>query len=200
MIRPPAFRSPPHRRPPVASAGVTLVELLVTLAVLAIVLALGAPQLGSFLTNRAVVAHTSLFASDLRFARSEALKRGQTVTLCAAATITPPACTNAPGDAGFANGWIVFADPNANGTIDDTDTVLRIQQPVTDRMASITSGQYAFSFVNIGITLSGAANLTFTPKGSSQDVTAYSRAVCVARTGRAKVMPAGQTGERACGN
>src|SRR5438874_13781183 len=59
---------------------------------------------------------------DLQYARSEAIKEGQTVTTCVSADGT--GCT---GGTAWANGWIVFSDPNANATVDAGETVLRVQ-------------------------------------------------------------------------
>lgn len=108
--------------------GVTLIELLVTLSVAAILLGIAVPSLRDFLvTNRLSSASTELVGA-LSMARSEAIKRVTTVTVCKSANGV--ACTTAGG---WDQGWIVFVDGNTQGTIDGVgaaaDTPLRVGSP-----------------------------------------------------------------------
>lgn len=163
--------------------GLTLIELLVTVAVVGVLLAVGVPGMGSFMAKRAAASYADQFATDMRFTRSEALKRGVPTTLCAAAANNPQACSDAVGDTGMVNGWLVFADRNGNGTVDDNDTVLRVQQSVADRLASATSTRgYVFTFLTMGMMVQQNAIFTFTPKGSSGSQN--QKVMCINRTGR----------------
>ncbi|KQW36095.1 hypothetical protein ASC76_15320 [Rhizobacter sp. Root404] len=60
---------------------------------------------------------------DLKFARSEAMKRGQPVSICPSTDGTT--CLS---DNSWQNGWIVFYDQNASATVDGTDVILRRRQ------------------------------------------------------------------------
>jgi type IV fimbrial biogenesis protein FimT len=62
--------------------GVTLIELLVTISIAAILLALGVPSMGDFLRSNRVSGATNDLAAMLYLARSEAVKRGANVTVC----------------------------------------------------------------------------------------------------------------------
>ena len=90
--------------------GLTLIELMVTLAVAIILVAVGMPLFtGIAANNRATTQVNSLMAGIL-LARSEATKRGETVTICPVddpASINPPACG---GNGDWVNGWTVFFD------------------------------------------------------------------------------------------
>lgn len=111
-----------------ARRGVTLVELVVTLAVLAILVALAAPGLQGFVASRAAGGGADDLQAALRAARAEALKRGQSVALCATddPNASDPDCN---GSEDWSKGWLAFVDVAANGTLDAVDTVIRVGHP-----------------------------------------------------------------------
>lgn len=61
--------------------GLTLIELMVTLGVLAIVLAVGAPQLGNISSGNKATTVVNQLNGDLAYARSEAATRNRAITL-----------------------------------------------------------------------------------------------------------------------
>ena len=96
--------------------GFTLIELMTTLSVLAISLALAAPALSGLIRSNRVRAAQGELVSSLMLARSEAARRGVAVGVEAKA--------DAAGG-GFARGWTVWIDANANGTLDTGEATLR---------------------------------------------------------------------------
>ena len=62
--------------------GLTLIELLVTIAILAILLAIAVPNFIKFLQNSRLVGQTKDLVTALNYARSEAIKRGVRVSVC----------------------------------------------------------------------------------------------------------------------
>ncbi len=81
-------------------SGVTLVELLVVLAVFAILLGFGVPSFRATIeTNRIATVSNDLVAA-LHFARSEAVRRGEDVTLCS--SNDQSSCSGA-----WVDGWVV---------------------------------------------------------------------------------------------
>lgn len=100
--------------------GFTLVELMVTLAVLAILLVVAVPNLTVFIQNSRLASQTSGLVGDLNFARSEAVKRGSPVSLCASAD--GASCS---GALTWETGWVVFNDVNANNAVDAAE-LLRV--------------------------------------------------------------------------
>jgi len=182
------------------SQGFTLIELMVTVAVVALLVVLGAPNLSRFMLDRSVATATDTFVSDLRYARSEALKRGQTVSVCIASTpdADTRSCAAAAGTAGYAAGWLVFVDLNGDGALGNTDTVLRVQQSLATRLTGATSNNAAtakaFTFMNNGLSTAAQSGVTFTPNTTDTAVSSsIQRMVCVARTGRARITAAGAT-------
>lgn len=119
----------PHIQNPggrLQAAGFTAIELMVTLAVIAILLAITAPSFVSFTQANRVAAEVNTLAGDLQFARAEAIKEGQPVSLCVA-NAAGTACDTTKNT--WQNGWIVFSDPNGNQSVDPGDLVLRRQIP-----------------------------------------------------------------------
>lgn len=63
------------------NAGLTLIELIVTLAVISILLVLGVPQFKSTTSNSRLTTAINTLTGDLAFARTEAIKRGISVAV-----------------------------------------------------------------------------------------------------------------------
>ena len=63
--------------------GFTLIELIVTVSVLAIVLAVGVPSFQNVVKNSRITGQTNDFLTAVNYARSEAVKNGETLILCA---------------------------------------------------------------------------------------------------------------------
>ncbi|MBI5925441.1 MAG: GspH/FimT family pseudopilin [Aquabacterium sp.] len=150
-----------------AHKGFTLVELMVTVAIVAILASVGAPQLRAFLVKQQVRSDVDRLTTAIHMARSEALKRSGPVSICplADASSSTPSC-KAKGDVvlgSWSQGWMVFVDyPNSSGALgayeSDTDTILLVEQgtragavATADKTASMT-----FQAVGIGTGLSGS--------------------------------------------
>lgn len=113
----------PGRR--AGQGGFNLVEIIVTVAIVAALAALATPGIKAFVARRAVNAAVSDLASDYRFARSEALKRSSHVAICRSPNGRSCGDAGAPGS--WHDGWIVFTDPNQNRQVDDGEEILRVQ-------------------------------------------------------------------------
>lgn len=104
-------------------AGFTLLELMVAITVLGILLAIGAPSFTRMIRDNRVAAQTNDLITALTVARSEATKRGTSVSVCAAGN-NPPTVCGAANNASWQLGWIIFADRVTPGVIDvDTDII-----------------------------------------------------------------------------
>ena len=92
-----------------STKGFSLIELIVTLAVASVVIALALPSFQRLMQSNRVAAIGDEFSSALTFARMEALKRSQRVSICA--SDDGVACT-----ADWNDGYIVFVDTAASDT------------------------------------------------------------------------------------
>jgi type IV fimbrial biogenesis protein FimT len=102
--------------------GVTLLELMTAIAVLAILAGVGVPAFTSVVRNSQISAESGNLITALNLGRSEALKRGMRVSVCGAAAAN--ACTD---DSDWSQGWLVFTDEFGDiGVIDAQDVVLQV--------------------------------------------------------------------------
>lgn len=107
------------RRARPRSAGFSILELMVALTVLAIGLGIAVPSFTDMARRNRLATQTNGLMSTLAIARSEAVKRGISVTVCPAATAVDTA-DQCSFDTNWAeNGWIVFTD--AVGDIGEVD-------------------------------------------------------------------------------
>lgn len=161
---------PSPRAPAPRAHGFTLVEMLVVLTIGAILAAIAIPTFNATIAGaRTFDAITSLQAA-LDLARSEAIRRGTTVTLCRVAdpAADPPVCTMAAGAFGandWMAGWVVFVDNSVGGTvgtIDAAELVVFRQPPLAAAAATravMVSGIGAVSYNNLGQRPAAARNV-----------------------------------------
>ena len=109
-----------------AHSGFTLTELVTVVAIVGILLAIGAPSYRYVTTSNRMSAEVNGLLGDLEFARAEAVKEGQTVTAC---TSSDGATCLIGNNTAWDSGWIVFSDPNGNAVVDPGEAVLRTQRP-----------------------------------------------------------------------
>lgn len=100
--------------------GFTLIELIVTLSVAAILLALAIPSFTSAINQNRLASLGNDMLASLQGARMEAIRRNSRAVLCR----SDDGASCAAGAQW--NGWITFVDTNANGAVDGRDTVLQV--------------------------------------------------------------------------
>lgn len=100
--------------------GFTLVELMITLAVLAILTGLVAPGLRGFIVANRLASESNDVMGALGLARAEAVRRGRRVILCPVDVSDGKPITSTCIDLGSGTwqGWMVFEDTNSNGARD----------------------------------------------------------------------------------
>ncbi len=84
--------------------GFSLVELMVTIAVLAILLAIGIPSFAPLIASNRLTSATNELIASLQTARTEAIRRNARITVCPAA----PSATACSGN--WRDGWMAFLD------------------------------------------------------------------------------------------
>lgn len=99
-----------------APAGFTLLELIVTLAIVGLLAAFAAPNMGTIIRNHRITTLTNEVLTELKLARSEAIKRGVPVRICTTDGASTPLACNDSKD--WHEGRAVYVDSNTNGTND----------------------------------------------------------------------------------
>ena len=184
-----------------------MIELMVVIAIIAILTTLAAPSFVRLIQSNAMSGSVNTFMADLRFARSESIRIGGGVIMCRSEAPEAANATCGTGDGtagnGWVSGWIVFHDKNGNGdrnfNIDPVvnDTLLRIQGPITalnsimERGGGSSSTKFKFTATGRLLNVSSATTLQFGGNPTfSNDV---QRVVCVSLGGRARIAGNGTT-------
>ena len=148
--------------PKTASTGYTIIELAIVMTIVAILTAIGVPSFKYVTASNRIASEINGLLGDMQFARSEAVKEGQTVTVCASATPYTQ-CTGSPGGSSWQNGWIVFLDANGNKTVDAGEAILRVQPAFsgTDTFVANPATFVAITYNRMG----------YAPTGSPTNIT-----------------------------
>jgi type IV fimbrial biogenesis protein FimT len=151
-------------------------------------LGVGALAFGHLLRSTHLTTQVNTLIADLYFARSEAVKRGRSVTLCK--SDSGVACTE---DSVWHDGWIIITDDNGDGELDGDDQVLRVGAKLeggttlTFSAWGVGTGKYV-SYAASGMTMK---NGTF--RFCNVDGPKYARAVILIQSGRVRTSSAGVT-------
>lgn len=160
--------------------GITLVEMITTLAVAGIALAVLAPSWSGLSDRSRITTTANQLLTHLRYARNEAVTRNGWVTLCPSDDGT--GCSGDPR--GWQRGYLVFVDSDGNRARSSGETLLRRQDALLPGMRLFsTDGRPAVRFRADGASWSG--NTTFSIC-LGEDTTA-NRAVVLYGSGRARV-------------
>jgi type IV fimbrial biogenesis protein FimT len=157
--------------------GFTILELMITIAIVSILVAVAVPSFNSMMISNSVTRDQDTFFSLLLTARSEAVKRGRTVSVCQSSNLT--ACDST---ASWTDGAIVFFDANADGDIDTGDVVLRINEKLQSSVNLAFTGGDHLTFNSLGQAEGNVGTFTFTHSNGSD----YTRTISLSTTGRVR--------------
>jgi type IV fimbrial biogenesis protein FimT len=183
--------------------GFTLIELMVVVAIMAILTTIAAPSFVRVIQSSTMSSNVNTFLGDVRFARSEAIRRGGGVVMCRSddPEAASPVCGagSGPGGNGWVSGWIIFHDLNNSGTKTALEPLLRVQSAITSMDSIVESGgssstKFRFTATGRMLNLNSATSIQFGGGNYDADV---QRMVCVNLGGRARI--AGN-GNSACGS
>lgn len=127
------------------STGFTLIEMMITVILMAIVVNLVMPLEQVAEAFKLDYLNQRIYSSAA-LARSEAIKRAEIVSVCQS-----DAGVACDAGANWANGWVIFVNPNNNNAIDAGEEIIRVYNQVNSP---------------VNITWDSGQRLTFIPRGS----------------------------------
>ena len=161
----------------VPARGLTLIELLITLAVAAVLLGIAVPTMAAFLAESRITAKSNVVMAHVQYARHSAITLRANVVACPGADHL--GCN---GSNRWDLGWIVFIDRNNNGRPASPDDLLRII-PAEQQLLIHSAGRTRVRFQPTG----GAFGTNLTIRVCDPSGRAQPRAVVVSNPGRARV-------------
>jgi type IV fimbrial biogenesis protein FimT len=126
-------------------SGFTLTELVVTMSVAAILLAIAIPSFKYVTVSNRISTELNGLVGDLQYARSLAIKQGLQVTVCI--STDGKSCGGAVVGSTWQSGWIVFLDSNGNQFVDVGESVMRTQPPFSSTDTFEPAGATALTAV-----------------------------------------------------
>ena len=121
------------------SAGFTLIELVMTVAIAAIMLTLAVPSFNDTIRNNRLTTAANNMMAGINTARAEAIRRGRLVSIC-------PSADGATCSADWSAGWMVYLEKDTvkMGSAPDIDTVLQVNDATTKTVLTRTAGTKAY--------------------------------------------------------
>ncbi|MBV8620355.1 MAG: GspH/FimT family pseudopilin [Curvibacter sp.] len=181
---------------PGLTRGFTLLELLVTMAILAIVLAIGVPSFRYIIYSSRISNEVNALVGSLQYARGEAIKRGQSVAVCASSD--GATCSGATS---WVNGWLVFVDVNGSTTQDTGEPVIQVQAAYSggDSFSTSTTppngsnnGMFVYNREGLLTYPGGNSVVTLKPANAGTS-TNWTRCLQISRLGQLTIFTGGQT-------
>jgi len=168
----------------VCARGFTLSEMLITLAVAAVLLSAAVPSVSVFLQNNRIKSHTYALLNDITLARGETVRQGAPVFLCRTANPTAAAPVCGGTNLTWTSGWLVYV--NIGGDFDFqplSDTLLKTGASASGGVAikSDSTANRWLEYARTGATSeTGTANYTVCDSRGG----AYGRRISVPINGR----------------
>jgi type IV fimbrial biogenesis protein FimT len=160
--------------------GFTLVELMITVVIAAILMGIVAPGMSKLIERNRLQTTSETVFTSLMLTRSEALKRNREVVMCKSTNGT--ACVTGTGT-NWEQGWLVYVDADNDGSV-DADEILRVVGPLGGDITLRTGDFDDEISYNTDGTASGAGE--FVMCNAAEDIQT-AREIGVTFTGRPKM-------------
>lgn len=169
-----------------SSRGLTSIEMLMTMAVLAVLTAIAIPSFNPLFDQWRVYQVTEAMKSSLMLARSEAIKRGGKVYL-EKLPKTTAGCVTDGTTQDWDCGWVVFVDANANKRWNAGEEIQRFETPKNILVTKNPSG--ATISLNRWGQANGANLFSFYISPKKTGITSpAAKGICLAAGGRIRII------------
>ena len=167
--------------------GFTAIELMVVVAIMAVLAALAAPSFTPLMEGWRVRQATEALQSTIFYARSEAIKRGGNVAIQKLPNNTG-GCTTATTNQAWDCGWFVCADTNGNGACNAGEPELRRYESPGNIEVSRTGGGASIKLNRWGLVDGTWLGFSLVPL-NKPTTNAAARGVCMSLGGRVRIIP-----------
>lgn len=138
------------RTPTARNKGFTLIELMVTVAIIAILAMLAAPSFRDMIVKNSFSSVGNEFSGSIMRARSEAVNRNSCVTMCMSSTSQDESPTCSTADNNWQVGWVVFLNPTCAATDPDKahpEEIILARKPASaDYLLQSQANEHTFTF------------------------------------------------------
>ncbi len=158
--------------------GMTIIELIMSLSIVAIGLGASLPSFSNLLKNQTLTTENNRLVSALNLARNQAISHNKIVIICASRS-------GSDCDAGrsWNQGWIVFTDENFNRVRDADETVTRVAQASQTGVSIISpAARQILRFFPDGSSPGSNATLTFCDERGAESA----RSIIISNVGRVR--------------
>lgn len=165
---------------PTLTKGFTLVELVITVAIVSILTSLAVPAFSGIRAKNAMAGSVNLFLTQLHLTRSTAVTREQRITLCPASS--PDECDD--DHKAWNNGYLIFQDSNRNHEYDTNEDIISYEENAGAAVSILSSSQARnrISFLPLGRAWFSNTTVRFC-HGDYPDL---NRAIIVSNNGRVR--------------
>jgi prepilin-type N-terminal cleavage/methylation domain-containing protein len=149
---------------PSLQRGLTLLELLITLGILAVIVTMASPRFQTLMESTEKRTALNNLFHGFQSARAEAIRRGHVVTLC------PLISGNCSSD--WSQNISLFTDPDSNQALSGDETILAtIHPPRKGELIPAPASRRYFQFDAIGAVRGTIGNVTYCPaSGNSRQI------------------------------
>ena len=180
-----------------SAAGFTLIEVMVTVAVLVILAAVAVPGLQGFVARSGMTSIRNDFSVALQRARADAINRNTCVSICQLASGKQDTCAPSGERGNWHQGWIIHVNSACTSAAPaaalSADDIIAVRQPGSDRylLTEKTKGTPAtlMTFDARGTLVTGG--ITFQATDATVDESPNARDIVINMQGRVAVRPLG---------
>lgn len=182
------------------NAGFTLIEAMITIAVLGILLSIAIPSFSKMIERNRIASATNEFMGALMLARSEAATRSIPMSICVSEDGV--SCNTTLDD--YSKGWVIFSDCNKDGVIssavttcdfdgdgtNDKDIIVKVYDGLKQLVIvgnANSEDKFTYKFSGRPATLNASFKI-------GKDASSLVKKLTIAITGRIKLCSKGETG------